>query len=79
MTPKYLAISNMSKKIALRQRRFRIAGQREEHGYLTVGQLRVNDRNDSLNSYRLLLIIKRENVFITRQIRAKFVNVRKPD
>jgi hypothetical protein len=41
----------MSKKIALRQRRFRIAGQREEHGYLTVGQLKVNGMKDSLNSY----------------------------
>ena len=51
MTPKYLAISDMSKKIALRQRRFRIAGQREEHGYLTVGQLKVNGMKDSLNSY----------------------------
>jgi hypothetical protein len=45
----------MSKKIALRQRRFRIAGQREEHGYLTVGQLKVNGMKDSLNSYFLCM------------------------
>ena len=51
VTPKYLAISDMNKKIALRQRRFRIAVQREEHGYLTVGQLKVNGMKDSLNSY----------------------------